>query len=244
MIRVGICDDEVLFCAQLNKELDIYSFQNAVDLEISIFHDIDELKGTELQLDILFLDIRFGNQDHGIEGAFTIRQKQKHCLIIFLSSLQQYMPEGYKVRAFRFLVKPISKLVLNETMTDALAYMGQDDREETFLKIRTLSGNAMVTMDDIIAIQSLPAQRVRQVYLEGAETIYTKEILKDFTERLPEKKFVMVHKCYIIHCTHVKSVQHSVITMKNGLKINLTRVYKDDFWLCQNKFIADGRRHR
>ena len=55
-------------------------------------------------MNILILDLDLGN-DWGIEVAKEIRMRKIKCEIIFLTALDNYSREGYKVKAFRYILK-------------------------------------------------------------------------------------------------------------------------------------------
>ncbi|MDC9428716.1 two-component system response regulator RgaR, partial [Clostridioides difficile] len=56
--------------------------------------------------DIIFLDIQM-KDINGIEVAKKIRKFDEKVEIIFTTAFSEYAPQGYEVRAYRYLVKPI-----------------------------------------------------------------------------------------------------------------------------------------
>lgn len=65
--------------------------------------------------DLVFLDIMM-DRITGIDVARTIRQTDKDCLIIFISASKEFALQGFEVRAFDYLVKPITKERFDQTM--------------------------------------------------------------------------------------------------------------------------------
>ena len=57
--------------------------------------------------DVLFLDVLM-KPLNGISLARKIRGYDSHAIIVFLTAYEHFWPEGYKVLASRFLVKPLS----------------------------------------------------------------------------------------------------------------------------------------
>lgn len=57
-------------------------------------------------IDIFFLDIQM-NKLTGMDLARWIRKENDTSEIIFVTSLVNYIQEGYTVRAYRYLLKPI-----------------------------------------------------------------------------------------------------------------------------------------
>lgn len=64
--------------------------------------------------DLLFLDIMMKEID-GITLAREIRKRDRQCFIIFSTASADYAVEGFQVRAFDYMVKPVSYQRFKET---------------------------------------------------------------------------------------------------------------------------------
>lgn len=117
-MRIAICDDQPMMCEEINTKLKRYAEQKHCAVDAIIFHTGKELLSSKHLFDIVFLDIELENEN-GIEIAESYRMEHKG-RIIFLTSHIEEMPNGYKVRAFRFLVKPINEAILYEAMDSAV----------------------------------------------------------------------------------------------------------------------------
>ena len=238
MMRVCVCDDDVLLCHKLSHDLEIYAFQNKVDMEITEHYDPSEIINQSPMYDVLFLDIRFGTEDSGYQVARTLRESNKEVTIIFLSSLRRYLPDGYKVQAFRYLLKPVQTQQLNETMDDLMVFLGAK-QVSPFISVRSLAGRELVATEELILVESAPSVRLRNLYRQEG-VVCTRESLKELYKKLPKDRFVPVHKCYIVHCKYVKNIHNNIICMQNGVRIPLGRSYKQEFWLRQNQYVHSG----
>ena len=65
--------------------------------------------------DLIFLDILMEGIS-GIEVARKIRETDSECLLIFISSSKEYALQGFEVRAFDYLLKPLSEERFQKTM--------------------------------------------------------------------------------------------------------------------------------
>ena len=77
MIRVAICDDELIIGSMLERVLLLYGKKNDIKLEIDVFESGEELLKNmraypEIIYDILFLDIEL-KEINGIEAGKFIR---------------------------------------------------------------------------------------------------------------------------------------------------------------------------
>ena len=101
-MRIAICDDEKIFRDQIKK----YILEVSSDSSIDEYTCGDDLAGSESNYDIIFLDIEMPGIS-GIETAEKLRENGSDADIIFLTSHVEFVYEAFKVRAFRFLQKPI-----------------------------------------------------------------------------------------------------------------------------------------
>ena len=96
---IATCDDEVQFC----KQVELYI--KGLGKELGIETKCDKYISGKYQ--IIFLDIELKNEN-GIDIAEKIRKTNENVEIIFLTAFIQYAVDGYKVKAYRFLVKPVN----------------------------------------------------------------------------------------------------------------------------------------
>ncbi|MEG1142819.1 MAG: response regulator, partial [Clostridia bacterium] len=95
MIKIVICEDEKeqqeLLKLYISKIFDGLS----IEYELKIFNSGEELlKGYSKATDIILLDIQMG-KINGMNTARKIRELDKKVEIIFITSLIEYVLEGY-----------------------------------------------------------------------------------------------------------------------------------------------------
>ena len=114
MLKIGICDDDYSFCAQIEELLYEYAKRECLIIEIDVFYTgEDYLKYLEREpsLDILFLDIELGKVN-GILIGRMIRSalENESTQIVYVSSKESYALQLFKNRPLDFLVKPSKQL--------------------------------------------------------------------------------------------------------------------------------------
>lgn len=103
---ICVCDDERSIREQLKKQIVRYSFLHDFDMDIFELESADQLYSCQISYDILFLDIRFGNQTIGIDVAENLREHGNTSIIIIIMTLLKAMSlEGYRAEPFRFIIK-------------------------------------------------------------------------------------------------------------------------------------------
>lgn len=111
MINVAICDDVVSTTGKIETMLQNIAKRNFMPVDTDVFwkgeHLVDSVEMGN-SFDIIFLDIEMGQED-GITVARRIRKIDKSVLIVYVTSHENYMMESFEIRPFRFLVKPVSR---------------------------------------------------------------------------------------------------------------------------------------
>ncbi|MGL5353113.1 MAG: LytR/AlgR family response regulator transcription factor, partial [Clostridium sp.] len=107
MYNIAICEDEKLQANKLIDMLNKYEKNENTKFNIDYFESGELLisEGYE-KYHIILMDVQM-NELSGIETAKLIRETNKNVKIIFITSMEKYWAEGYKVSAYRYLLKPI-----------------------------------------------------------------------------------------------------------------------------------------
>lgn len=110
MIKIAICDDETAFLTELSAMLRSWAASRELVLQLFPFTNGDKLIAAceESPADLVILDIMMPFPG-GMDTAKALRQKESHVPLIFLTSSPEFALESYEVRAFWYLLKPVSE---------------------------------------------------------------------------------------------------------------------------------------
>lgn len=223
MYRIGICDDDKVFCSGLEEQLyDISkSLSEKVTIEVwysgeSILRDISN--GT--QLDLIFLDIEL-IEKNGISVGRFIRTEmediQTH--IVYVSSKQSYAMQLFKLQPLDFLIKPVSSEQLKEVLARSLR---QKQSPDICFEFQKGSSILRVPTRDIAYFMSMN-KKIRLVTKDGEEEFYGK--LKNILGSLPSD-FVMIHQSYIINQLYVSEYSYDSVKMSDGTILSISKPYR------------------
>lgn len=227
MIRCLIVDDEPLareilgqYVSQSDELQLVGACKNA--------SEVVELLQKE-SVDVLFLDI----QMPGISGMALMKSLENPPLVVFTTAYDQYAVEGYEVSAVDYLLKPISpdrfkKAV--EKVKDMIRYKKSSSNDLDYMFIRADYQDIKVMFDDILYVEGLK-DYVKVVTKE--KRIITLTNIKGMLEKLPQDRFIRVHKSYIVAKDKVQTIKGTILTIDDKeIPIGLT--FKDNFMKGMN----------
>lgn len=134
MITIAICEDEKETQVLIEDYLDNILKDINKEYEIQKYSSGEELLKSEFKnIDILLLDIQMGELN-GMDTARNIREVDSDMEIIFITSLIDYVQEGYEVRAYRYLLKPIELEELKKHILNCIKEIEKNKKQSIIIK--------------------------------------------------------------------------------------------------------------
>jgi two-component system, LytTR family, response regulator LytT len=217
---------------------------------------VDALKAIHAQkIDVVFLDIQMPDLN-GIELARVLdNSKSNKPRIIFTTAYNQFALEGYRVDALDYLLKPFNYEEFLHAANKALAYSELLDKsntpaapaiaaaapaveekiEDEYLFLKVEYQLMRLALNDILYIEGL--KDYVKVWLKSAEKpVLSLTSLKSLEEKLPSKKFMRVHRSFIVSLDKINSITRNALQIG---KINITvgDQYKDAFSSFLSKWV-------
>ncbi|WP_250673392.1 LytTR family DNA-binding domain-containing protein (plasmid) [Paraclostridium ghonii] len=217
MYRIVICEDDKLQMENLKNMITNIFYEITNQIEILEFCSGKTLLENELEgIDIFFLDIQMDSLT-GMDVAKKIRERNYSSKIIFITSLIDYIQDGYTVRAYRYLLKPIK---LEELKNHILNCIQDITRERNNFIVVERRGYI-----DKILIDSITYIEVHKKNI----TIYTlnnfycaKNSIEKLEKELGIYNFFRCHKSYLINIKYIDSISKNTIII-NDEKIPISK---------------------
>lgn len=117
-MTIALIEDSVNEMEHLNHLVQEYFSKRQIFRVVDTYSDGKSFleNWTANAYDLVFLDIMMPGMT-GIEVARKIRETDSSCLIIFISASTEFALQGFEVRAFDYLVKPLTEEKLEHTMS-------------------------------------------------------------------------------------------------------------------------------
>lgn len=189
-------------------------------------------------IDVIFLDIQMPDLN-GIELARVLEARANKPRVIFTTAYNQFALEGYKVEAIDYLLKPFNYEEFLKASQKALNYKQlvnkpavAADAEDEYLFLKVEYQLVRVALADILYIEGLK-DYVKVWLVTGGKPILSLTSLKSLEEKLPDHKFMRVHRSFIISLDQVNSITRGTVHI-GGINIHVGEQYKGVF----NQFIS------
>ncbi|OPJ59798.1 LytR/AlgR family response regulator transcription factor [Clostridium chromiireducens] len=220
MINIAICDDIIeeletisSYVSNNIKELDIpfkiSSFSEGQDL-------LEHINSSKQNFDIIFLDVymKFSN---GIDIARRIRDFDKECKIIFITSSKEHAVDSYDVSALHYILKPINEEKLTNAIKIAIESLTKENKH---FVIMNKKGNYRISYKDILYAES--KARIVNIYLKSSEVISFYSKLEDFFQSLKDERFLRCHKSFVVNMDYILKIENNCAFMCNNIIIPIT----------------------
>ncbi len=217
MFKIAVCEDEEV---QKNIMFEyIEMFLQEDKYKIFYFKNGEELLKDYIEVDVIFMDIEFENSKgrNGLDTAKEIRKIDKDVSIVFTTAFTEYALQGYNVRAFDYLVKPISYSKFEDMMTK---YFFEKANEKKLIEFKIKDEIKVIKVESIVCVESLG--KYVKVHTK-TESFFTITKIKDIEKNLPNEVFFRCHKSFLINLLEVRDYNHREITVgERNIKATLS----------------------
>ncbi|ETN95516.1 LytR/AlgR family response regulator transcription factor [Zhouia amylolytica] len=181
----------------------------------------------EQQIDLLFLDINMPR----LSGLSFIKTLSNPPEIIITTAYKDHALEGYELNVCDYLLKPFSferfMKAINKVSINiaSLSKNGTSTPDDISLKRIFLKGNKrhhQIDIDHILFIEA--CGNYSKVVLLN-ESIVCHEKISTLEHMLPSKKFLRVHKSFLVALDHIDIIEGNRILIKQH-KIPVGQTYK------------------
>ncbi len=226
MIKIAVCDDDGETLETARNLILKWSKERNIPVEVTAYDNGDSLifANSRGKIDIIFLDIIMPLLN-GMETAKEIRTADTAVKIVFLTSSPEFALESYEVKAYDYLLKPVSYDRVSKVLDECTAAF-EGERKNIVLK--TAFGYQKIYLSDVEYVE---AQNKKVIfYLKNGEPTESPAPLYSIEDKLTsENGFFKCHRSYLVYMPAVESFSSSDIIFSSGRKIPIARRYAKAF---------------
>ncbi len=211
MINIGVCDDESIHRNKI-KEI-LVDLLDTYNMDYKIYeYDSGEnlLSDYPSDLDILIMDIQM-KSINGMDTARKIRENDDNVEIIFMTSFSEFMQEGYEVKAYRYLLKPINENKIIKHITPCIKDIMK--KRSNHLTISTKNNIERIKIDSILYIET---SRPNILIYTNDNMYSAKMSISKIDKMLKEYGFFRCHTSYLINLKKVEYMDGKDVTINQN----------------------------
>lgn len=227
-INCIIIDDEPLAINVIKNHLKEINDIELVNTFSNAIEGLSYIK--ENKVDLIFLDINMPLLD----GLSFIKSLEKKPLIIITTAHSEFAVESYDLDVLDYLIKPIPFQRFIKSINKVFRISSNttqstinNNRQHIFVKVDKKKMKK-IYLDEILVIESL------KDYLK-ISTLSNKYIihqtLSSFTEQLPSKNFIRIHRSYTIAVDKIDTIEGNSVEIGN-IRYTIGRSYIDEVKSC------------
>lgn len=161
------------------------------------------------KFDLILMDIDLNSRINGIETSQRLRKIDDQVILIFMTNLAQYAIEGYKVKAFDYIVKPISYFDFSQRMK--IIYQHVQERVVQKIIIPNSDAKMVVNIKDIYYVE---VNNHSLIYHTANGNIISSGTLKQALNELGKYHFAQCNNCYLVNLAYVMEVNGYEVMVK------------------------------
>jgi len=201
-LTVAIIDDELHAIETLVYDLN-EGFGDTVMILFTTTNPVEGLKQIKSKKpDLVFLDI----QMPGLSGIDVLSLVDDlDIMVVITTAHQKFAIEVVGTKAIAYLLKPIQPEKLESVMNTIFSKKKNNPGNKLLkdkISVADLNGVELIPHNEIVYFKS--DGNYSTLFLTSKRTVVVSKTLKHFSEKLPEKQFLRVHKSYVINLSHVK----------------------------------------
>ena len=226
MLRCIAVDDEPLALDLLEDNIRHVPFLHLVAKCKNAMEAIEVLRNESV--DLVFLDI----QMPGLTGLQFIQSLTRKPMFILITAYDKYALEGFNLDVLDYLVKPVSferflkasnKAWELFNLKNALP-LTPEGGDPDHLFVNAEYSLVKVILSDIIMVEGL--KDYIKIHLSNQKPLVIRMSMKSIEEKLPAKKFLRIHKSYIISIGRISAIRKNVVFL-GPVEVTVSENYKE-----------------
>jgi two-component system response regulator LytT len=185
---------------------------------------------SDTKVDLIFVDIQMPD----LSGIEFTRLLEKGTKVIFTTAFEKYALEGYKLEIIDYLLIPFSyeEFLVAVQKVQKLLRLEQKSQTQVeanneFLFLKSDYKIKRINFNDILYIEGL--KDYVKVYTQNSpKPVLSLTSLKLLESKLPENKFMRVHRSFIVNLEKINTIERSRIVFGKEY-IPVSDQYKEKF---------------
>lgn len=230
---IAIVEDDEEAAERLTRYLERFGNENSLKFKVVCYRNATAFSVNSCQYDVIFMDIILPD-GNGMEIVRELRTRDKDTLVIFVTNMVEYAVQGYEVRAFDFIVKPINYYNFSLKISDVLAHLQINSDDEIWINIKNERRKLIISRIKYVDIMN---HYLTYHTLDGDFSTFGS--IADVRKTLDKPCFALCNRCYLVNLKYVTALKVNSVVVDGDI-LQISRNKRAEFLKALNDYIAEG----
>ena len=162
----------------------------------------------------VFMDIYMDGMD-GVATAQKIRGTDSKCVLVFLTSSMDFMPDAFSCHAFEYITKPFSRQRIFQVLTDMLEVIPPMQK---YIEVINDRKTVRLFLYEIASV--VTDAHYLDISLTGGETLHCRMTMPEFVNLTGgDSRFLAVNKGIMVNAGCILEFTDNCCVLENGAKL-------------------------
>lgn len=210
-LKIALVDDEQIYLDEMAGICREFAAENRLDIELSEYSDGDSFLRSKKDFSIVFMDIYMNGSD-GVLTAHKLRERDSACILIFMTTSTEHMPDAFSCHAFEYIVKPFSPLRVKEVLNDALKIIPS---QAEYIELYSDRKTVRAALGEIVS--AMTDAHYLEVTLSDGTSLRCRMTIGQFSEQTDER-FILINKGIIVNADYITDFENNCCILENGAR--------------------------
>jgi DNA-binding LytR/AlgR family response regulator len=189
--------------------------------------------------DLVFLDVDMDGMN-GIELGEKIRELYENTILIYITGYEKYAFAAFQLRAFHYLLKPVTMEQFRQVLSEALANIQKADAVKTEKTFSVRNKGEMHNMPyrDICYFEKIG----HQIKIHAlSHEVYYYDNFSSLLAELDSDAFVQCHQGYIANVDKIRAFRDKTLYLDGNVQLPVSRGFAEQVKEVLEKHLFAGR---
>lgn len=214
-MKIALVDDEQKCLDEMAQICRDFSTQHCCKIETVPFLSGESFLEAfeEGSFSAVFMDIYMDSMD-GVAAALKMRSLDNRCVLVFLTSSMDFMPDAFSCHAFEYITKPFSLQRIFKVLTDILEVLPPLHK---YIEVTSDRKTMQVFLDEVVSVST--DAHYLNISLTDGKKLHCRMTMAEFTELTDgDSRFLPVNKGITVNAEYILEFEDNCCVLENGTK--------------------------
>lgn len=212
-MKIALVDDEQKFLDEMTGLINDFATQWCCQIEIVPFLNGETFLESfeDGGFSAVFMDIYMDGID-GVDAALKMRGLDNKCILVFLTSSTDFMPDAFSCHAFEYITKPFSPQRIFQVLTDIMEVLPPLHK---YINITSDRKTIQVFLDEVASVAT--DAHYLDITLTDGEKLRCRMTMAEFMELTDrDSRFLPINKGIVINADYILEFENNCCVLENG----------------------------